>query len=92
VWISWPVISDSCQVVVARLLESWLLVDEVAGLSEGVGDLVRGGGGDRIRLGVILTKGLLLFVFDGEICLASGEGVDGRGISGRGISGRGISG
>ena len=38
-----------------------------------------GGGGERMRFGVILTMGLLVcFDVDGSICLVSGDGVDGR--------------
>ena len=77
-----PVISESCQVVFEISVEVWLLSGEVDGpLADLSGDdgEAMGGGGDRMRLGVILTIGLM-FCFDIGVstCLASGEGVDGR--------------
>lgn len=79
-WISWPVISESCQVVVAGLVDDWLLVGVVLRLLvvlvRGDGD-VAGGGGERRRLvGVIRTMGLLCFAIEESTCLASGDGVD----------------
>ena len=62
--------------------EFWLLSGEVdsplADFSSDDGDAM-GGGGDRIRFGVILTMGLM-FCFDIGVatCLASGDGVEGR--------------
>jgi hypothetical protein len=70
----------------------WLLVGEgfefefellvvVVVLVGGDGEVVvvRGGGGERILLGVILTMGLMWFgIVEGGVCLASGEGVDDR--------------
>ena len=66
----------------ARSPKFWLLSGEVdsplSGLSGDDGDAT-GGGGERMRFGVILTIGLM-FCFDIGVstCLASGEGVDGR--------------
>ena len=50
----------------------------LAALSGDDGDAT-GGGGERMRFGVILTMGLMLCLDVGvSTCLASGEGVDGR--------------
>lgn len=75
--ISWPVISESCQVMVAASVESWLLFGDVAGAREGEvwvaeGD---GGGGERILLGLVF--GFELVIVGGKevvVCLASGDG------------------
>ena len=66
-----------------RLAEIWLLSGEVdSPLADFSGDdgEAMGGGGERMRFGVILTMGLMLLFFDIGVstCLASGEGVDGR--------------
>ena len=67
-----------------RLVEFWLLSGEVDSplldFSGGDDGEAMGGGGERMRFGVILTMGLMLLFFDIGVstCLASGEGVDGR--------------
>jgi hypothetical protein len=79
------VISESCQVVSTDSAELWLLSGEVPSplvdLLGGDGDAV-GGGGDRIRFGVILTMGLICFDVGASTCFASGDGVDVRATSG----------
>ena len=77
-----PVISESRQVVSEDSIEFWLLSGEVASpLADFSGDDAdaMGGGGDRMRFGVILTMGLI-FCFDIGVAtfLVSGDGVDGR--------------
>jgi hypothetical protein len=77
-----PVISESCQVVSEISVAVWLLSGEVDGplvvLSGEDGDAM-GGGGDRMRFGVILTMGLMVcFDIGVSVCLMSGDGVDGR--------------
>jgi len=85
-WISWPVISESCQVrpwtsglveiawccfVGSGLIEPGCLGD--GGDESEVGS---GGGGDRILLGLVLTIGLSCVVgVNDSVCLASGEDV-----------------
>jgi hypothetical protein len=73
--------------VSASPAEDWLLFgegfDPLVVLVGGDGEVVRGGGGERIRLGVILTIGLMWFGIEGSERFASGEGVDDRVTSGR---------
>ena len=67
----------------AKSAEFWLLLSgevdsPLADLSGDDGDAM-GGGGERMRFGVILTVGLMCcFDIGVSTCLASGEGVDGR--------------